>query len=93
MYLDDHTNHAAINYNENKNKFRNELNELVNWAYKWQLKINYDKCLVVYTLVIIPCTFIIILDMRNIIARRSNSEKVSRIYIDENLSFKEHVYE
>ena len=34
MYADDLTIYAVVNNNEDKNKFRNELNELVNWANK-----------------------------------------------------------
>ena len=43
MYADDLTIYAAVNNNEDKNKFQNELNELENWANKWLLKINYDN--------------------------------------------------
>ena len=45
---DDLTVNAAINNNEDRNKFWNELNELVNWVNKWQLKINYDKFHVIH---------------------------------------------
>ena len=34
MYADDLTIYAVVNNNEDKNKFQNELNELVNWANK-----------------------------------------------------------
>ena len=53
MYADDLTTNTVVNNNEDKNKFQNGLNELINWAKvivlitlnwtnKWQLKINYD---------------------------------------------------
>ena len=48
MYADDLITYAAINNNEDKNKFQNELNKLVNWDNKWQLKINCDKCHVIH---------------------------------------------
>ena len=29
-------------------KLQNELNNLVSWAAKWQLKINYQKCYIIH---------------------------------------------
>ena len=42
MCPDDLSIYTTINNNEDKNKLQCELNELVNWANKWQLKINHD---------------------------------------------------
>ena len=89
MYLDDLSIYAAVNNNEGKNKFQNMLNKLVNRATKWQLKINFDKCHVIYFGN--NLYFDYNLDVHNIIV--SKCEKVLGIYIDEELSFKEHVYE
>ena len=86
MYADDLTTYAAINNNEDKNKFQNELNKLVNWDNKWQLKINCDKCHVIHV-GNNNLYFDYNLDMYNIIVRKC--EKVLEIYLDEKLSFKD----
>ena len=33
---------------QDKENLQLELNELVKWAHKWQLKINFDKCHVIH---------------------------------------------
>ena len=48
MYADDVTIYAiADNPNDHK-LIQNDLNNLIHWAYSWQLKINFDKCHVIH---------------------------------------------
>ena len=39
MYADDLTIYAIINNDDNRIKLQHELNNLVSWAAKWQLKL------------------------------------------------------
>ena len=48
MYADDLTIYAVIKNDDDRIKLQNELNNLVNWAAKWQLKINYQKCHIIH---------------------------------------------
>ena len=43
MYTDDLTIYAIIKNDDDRIKLQNELNNLVSWAAKWQLKINALK--------------------------------------------------
>ena len=90
MYVEDLIIYVAVNNNEDKDKLQNELNELVNWANKWQLKINYDECHIIH-IGNNNLYFDYNLDMHKIIVKKC--KKVLRIYTDEKLLFREHVYE
>ena len=48
MYADDLTIYVIIKNDDDRSKLQNELNNLDNWAAKWQLKINYQKCHIIH---------------------------------------------
>ena len=48
MYAHDLTIYAIIKNDDDRIKLQNELNNLVNWAIKWQLRINYQKCHIIH---------------------------------------------
>ena len=48
MYADDLTIYAIVNNESEKHKLQSELNELCEWADKWQLSINFNKCSVLH---------------------------------------------
>ena len=48
MYADDLPIFAVVNNFQDKENLQLELNELLKWANKWQLKINFDKCYVIH---------------------------------------------
>ena len=48
MYTDDLSTYAVVNNYEDYLKLQYDLNELCKWAERWCLKINYDKCKVIY---------------------------------------------
>ena len=45
---DDLTIYEIIKNDDDRIKLQNKLNNLVNWAAKWQLKINNQKCHIIY---------------------------------------------
>ena len=48
MYAYDLTTNVIIKNDDDRIKLQNELNNLVSWAAKWQLKINYQKCHIIH---------------------------------------------
>ena len=90
MYADDLTINAVENDFQDKKNLQLELNELLKWANKWQLKINIDKCHVIH-LGFKNNNFTYSLDLHNI--EESQCEKILGVSLDYNLSFKEHVNE
>ena len=48
MYVDDLIIYAVVNNFKYKENLQLELNELLKWANKWQLKINFDNCHVIH---------------------------------------------
>ena len=90
MYADDLTIYAVVNNFQDKENLQLELNELVKWANKWQLKINFDKCHVIH-MGSKNNNFTYRLDLHNI--EVSQCEKILGVLLDCNLTFKEHVYE
>ena len=48
MYANDQTVYAVVNNFQDKENLQLELNELLKWANKWQLKINFDKYHVIH---------------------------------------------
>ena len=51
MYADNLTIPAKINSEDDKKQLQLELNNVCKWVYKWQLKINYTRSVLCYTLV------------------------------------------
>ena len=90
MYADDLTIYAIIKNDDDRIKLQNELNNLVNWAAKWQLKINYQKCHIIH-FGYKNLNFNYYFD--NNIITISHSEKILGVIIDNKLSFKEHIYD
>ena len=89
MYADDLTIYAVVNSFQDKENLQLELNELLKWANKWQLKINFDKCHVIH--MNFKNNFIYRLDLHNI--EVSLCEKIFGKLLVCNLSVKEHEYE
>ena len=90
MYADDLTIYAIIKNDDDKIKLQNELNNLVSWAAKWHLKINYQKCHIIH------------FGYKNLkfnyyfddnIITPSHCEKILGVIIDNKLSFKAHIYD
>ena len=48
MYADNLTVYAVVNNVNDKIKFQNELNNLLEWSKKWQLNINFEKCQIIH---------------------------------------------
>ena len=48
MYADDLKIYVVENNFQNKENLQLKLSELLKWANKWQLKINFDKCHVIH---------------------------------------------
>ena len=88
MYADDLVIHAVINDFQDKENLQLELNELLKCANKWQLKINFDKCHLIY-LGSKNNNFTYRLDLHNI--EVSQCEKILGVLLVCNLFFKEHV--
>ena len=90
MYADDLTIYAIIKNDDDRIKLQNELNNLVNWAAKWQLKINYQKCHIIhFGYKNLNFNY----DFDNNIITTSHYEKILSVIIDIKLSFKEHIYD
>ena len=90
MYADDVTIYAIAD-NPNVHKLiQNDLNNLIHWADIWQLKINFDKCHVIH-FGHKNSNFEYYFDMHKIGV--SKCEKNLGVWLDDKLSFKEHVYE
>lgn len=47
-FADDTKITGRITTTEEKNKLQSDLNKLINWSKKWQMKFNYDKCKVLH---------------------------------------------
>ena len=88
MYADELTIYAVVNNFKDKEILLLELNELVKWSKKWLLKMNFDKCHVIY-LGSKNNNFTYRLDLNNI--EVSQCEKILSVLLDCNLSFKERV--
>ena len=92
IYADDLTIYTIIKNNDDRIKLQNELNNLVNWGAKWQLKINYQKCHIIH----FGCKnldFNYYFDNNSIGPTTSHCEKILDVIIDNELSFKEHIYD
>ena len=90
MYMDDVAKYViADNPNDHK-LIQNDRNNLIRWADSCQLKINFDKCHVIY-FGHKNSNFKYYLDMHKIGV--SKCEKFLGVWLDDKLSFKEHVYE
>ena len=90
MYADDLSIkfYAAVNNFEDYLKLQYDLNELCNWAERWCLNINYDKCKVIHFGHAIKAFNY---KLNDILIKSSNNEKILGVVIDSNLSFKEHI--
>ena len=89
IYTEDVTMYViADNPNDHK-LIQNDFNNFIRWAYSWQLKINFDKCHVIH-FGSKNSNFEDYLDMHKIGV--SKYEKILGVWLDEKLSFKEHVY-
>ena len=72
-----------MNNFQDKENLQLELNELLKWTNKWQLKINFDKCHVIH-LGSEKNNFTNRLDLHNI--EVSQCEKILGVLLDCNLS-------
>ena len=89
MYADDFTIYATINNGDDRIKLQNELNNLVTWAAKWQLKINYQKCNIIhFGYKNLNFNYFV-----NNIITTSHCENILGVIIDKKLFFKEHSYD
>ena len=89
IYADDLTIHAVIKNNDDRITLQNELNNLVSWAAKRQLKINYQKCHIIhfgYKNLNFNCYF------DNNIITTNHCDKILGFIIDNKLSFKQHLF-
>ena len=50
MYADDVTIYYKVNNDNDYNNFKADLSAIQTWTSKWQMKINIDKCKVLYML-------------------------------------------
>ena len=83
MHANDLTIYAVVNNFQDKENLQLELNELLKWANKWQLKINFDRCHVIH-LGFKNNNFTYRLDLDNI--EVSQCEKILGVLLDCNLS-------
>ena len=90
MYADDVTIYAIADNPNGHKLIQNDLNNLIHWADSWQLKINFDKCHVIH-FGHKNSNFEYYFDMHKIGV--SKCEKILGVWLDDKLSFKEHVYE
>ena len=90
MNADDLTINAIIKNDDDKIKLQNELNNLVCWAAKWQLKINYQKCHIIH-FGYKNLNFNYYFD--NNIITTSHYEKILGVIIDNKLFFKDCIYD
>ena len=90
IYADDLTIYAIIKNYDDRIKPQNQLNNLVSWAAKWQLKINYQKCHIIH-FGYKNLNFNYYFD--NNILTTNHCEKILGVIIDNKLSFKEHIYD
>ena len=89
MYADDVTIYVlADNPNDHK-LIQNDLSNLIRSADSWQFKINFDKCHVIH-FGHKNSNFEYYFDMHKI--NVSKCEKILGVWLDDKLSFKEHVY-
>ena len=85
MYADDNTIYAIIKNDVDRIKLQNELNNLVSWAAKWQLNINYQKCHIIH-FVYKNLNFNYYFE--NNIITTSHCEKILGVVIENKLSFR-----
>ena len=89
MYADDLTIYAIIKNDDDRIKLKNELNNLISWAAKWQLEINNQKChLIHFGYKNLNFNY----NLDNNIITTSHCKKILGIIIDNKLSFKDHIY-
>ena len=90
MYADDLTIYAVVNNESDKHKLQNELNELCEWADKWQLSINFNKCSVLhFGYNNNNFTY----KLKELEVKTCQSEKILGVTIDSDLTFHEHIYQ
>ena len=85
VYADDLTIYAVVNNFQDKENLQLELNKLLKWANKWQLKINFELCHVIH-LGSKNNNFTYRLDLHNI--EVSQCENILGVLLDCNLSLK-----
>jgi hypothetical protein len=89
MYADDLTIYAVINSEADRILLQNDLIKLCNWAIKWDLSINYDKCKLIH---FGYNNKIFSYDLNGNIIHSSSCEKILGVFIDCKLSFDQHIY-
>ena len=87
---DDVTIYAIADNLKDHKLIQNDLNNLIRRADSWQLKINFDKCHVIH-FGHKNSNFEYYFDMHK--TGESKCEKILGVWLDDKLSFKEHVYE
>ena len=90
IYADDVTIYALADNPNDRKLIQNDLNNLIRWADRWQLKINFDKCHIIH-FGHKNSNVEYYLDMHKIGA--SKCEKILGAWLDDKLFFKKHVYE
>ena len=89
MYADDVTIYHKVNNKKDYDNFQKDLAAVQEWAHKWQMNINIDKCKVLHfgnknenkTYY-----------LNNVKIISSKCEKILGVYIDTNCNFKQHIF-
>jgi hypothetical protein len=88
IFADDTKIFNAIEASEDSEILQEDINQLVNWSHKWQLKFNADKCKVIHYGSNNPNTPYTLNGMR---IEDSKLEKDLGVSFDNNLKFSPHV--
>jgi hypothetical protein len=90
LYADDLTVYMVVNNIFDVKLLQDDLNAIVTWADKWQIKINFEKCrcMCFGNNCIIPDY---VLGDHHVVI--SQCEKILGVYVDSNLYFTHHIFE
>ena len=89
MYADDITIYHKVNNKKDYNNFQKDLAAVREWAHKWQMNINIDKCKVLHfgNKMKIKLTIYIMLKLQPQNVKKYSEYTLIRIVILNNISF------
>ena len=89
MYADDVAIYHKVNNKKDCNNFQKDLAAVQEWAHKWQMNINIDKCKILHFGNKNENT---IYYLNNVKIVSSKCEKILGVYIDTDCNFKQHIF-
>ena len=89
MYADDLAIYSLVNNGSKKHKLQSELNEFCEWADKWQLSINFNKCSILH---FGYKNYNFTYKLKELDLKTCQSEKLLGVAVDCDLTFHEHIY-